>query len=211
MNTRRADAPVGLADRARLIDLLPPEPDRYGHLRPRILSWRNARFRLVERCVPGLQCLDHHQRRRLSLSASRQASTGIHQHLVRGVRRRNPSTTTSSGNCSPPRSSTPTSCTCSSTCGFSGSLRARWSPSTAAATFSPSIWPAGIFSMLVWLFFAWMSQNPGHAIGASGGVTAVGMLFTLLLPETGDAARHHSDADVDADGSLLDLPISSRA
>src|SRR5262249_50841188 len=42
---------------------------------------------------------------------------------------------------------------------------------------------AGIFSSLVWVFFAWMSENPSPAIGASGAVTAVGMLFTLYYPK----------------------------
>jgi membrane associated rhomboid family serine protease len=42
---------------------------------------------------------------------------------------------------------------------------------------------AGIFSSLVWVFFAWMSQNPSPAIGASGAVMAVGMLFTLYYPK----------------------------
>lgn len=42
---------------------------------------------------------------------------------------------------------------------------------------------AGIFSSFVWVFFAWMSQNPSVAIGASGAITAVGMLFTLYYPK----------------------------
>jgi membrane associated rhomboid family serine protease len=42
---------------------------------------------------------------------------------------------------------------------------------------------AGIFSTLVWVFFAWISHNPATAIGASGAVTAVGMLFTLYYPK----------------------------
>ena len=62
-----ADAPVGLDDRARSFDLLPPEQGRHGHLRPRILSWRNARIRLVQRSVPGLQRPD---RRSTSPSSS---------------------------------------------------------------------------------------------------------------------------------------------
>jgi membrane associated rhomboid family serine protease len=42
---------------------------------------------------------------------------------------------------------------------------------------------AGAFSILVWLFFAWFTKNPGIALGASGGVMAVGMLFTLYYPK----------------------------
>jgi len=42
---------------------------------------------------------------------------------------------------------------------------------------------AGIFSTLVWLLFALISNNPATAIGASGAVTAVGMLFTLYYPK----------------------------
>jgi membrane associated rhomboid family serine protease len=41
---------------------------------------------------------------------------------------------------------------------------------------------AGIFSSFVWVAFAWMSHNPHPAIGASGAVTAVVMLFTLYYP-----------------------------
>lgn len=42
---------------------------------------------------------------------------------------------------------------------------------------------AGIFSILVWLFFAWITNSPSTAIGASGGVMAVLMLFTLYYPK----------------------------
>ena len=42
---------------------------------------------------------------------------------------------------------------------------------------------AGIFSTFVWVFFALLSHKYGVAYGASGAVTAVGMLFTLYYPK----------------------------
>ena len=42
---------------------------------------------------------------------------------------------------------------------------------------------AGVFSSFIWVFFAWLSNNPATAIGASGAVMAVGMLFTLYYPK----------------------------
>jgi membrane associated rhomboid family serine protease len=42
---------------------------------------------------------------------------------------------------------------------------------------------AAIFSTFVWVLFALLSHNPYPAIGASGAVTAVGMLFTLYYPK----------------------------
>jgi membrane associated rhomboid family serine protease len=42
---------------------------------------------------------------------------------------------------------------------------------------------AGIFSTLAWLLFALASGSSSTAIGASGAVTAVGMLFTLYYPK----------------------------
>src|SRR5580700_8757943 len=65
---------VERADRSRPrlteVTLVPPERSRHGHLRPRVLSWRNGRIRLVRRCLAGLQVLDCDQRRRFSLRAA---------------------------------------------------------------------------------------------------------------------------------------------
>ena len=85
MNARAVDRFVGESDdeltgkaserivRGRVSQnstLVPPERSRHGHLRPRVLSWRNGRIRLVRRCLAGLQVHHRDQRRRLSARAA---------------------------------------------------------------------------------------------------------------------------------------------
>ena len=200
---------VERADRSRPrlteLALVPPERGRHGHLRPRVLSWRNGRIRLVQRCLAGLQVDHRDQRRRFPVRATAQSAN--HRFISTyfaaspdGTLLTLPLWQLLTATFFHARHHAPRW----ATCGSSGSSAARWSRSTAAATSSLFTCARPIFSTLVWVLIDAASESgpdSAHDRRVWGGHGRRDALH-LVLPQARDPAFLHPDADVDAAGAL---------
>ena len=135
----------------RSLTLVPPERSRHGHLRPRVLSWRNGRIRLVQRCLAGLQVHRSGSTSPFFCSTSFTRNTTVRSSYFAaspdGVLAPFPDLATADGDFLARRPSG----TCWATCGSSGSSAARWSRCTAAAISWPFTCARPIFSTLAWV------------------------------------------------------------